>query len=112
MLDVTRRPTVLSRVQVAVDNDPGPLLGAIRFDLEQGATGVTLEPAVPGDRSGEAIPDALVSAVAGLTAVIVAVEGRQQAERALGAGASGIMVASPVDPGLRSFVAGGGTGSG
>lgn len=91
-----------------MDNDPGPLLGAIRFDLEQGATGVTLEPAVPGDRSGEAIPDALVSAVAGLTAVIVAVEGRQQAERALGAGASGIMVASPVDPGLRSFVAGGG----
>lgn len=108
MLDATWRPTVLSRIRIAADTEPGPLARAVRSDLEQGAVGVTLEPAVAGELGGEAIPDALVSAVAGLTAVIVAAEGRQQAERALGAGASGIMVASPVDPGLRSFVAGGG----
>jgi hypothetical protein len=90
------------------------VVAAIESDLEAGSVGVALEPAVSiasersstiGDQSAGAIPTALITAAACLTAVTVAVGGRAQAEDALQAGATGIMVHPTVDAGLRAVAA-------
>lgn len=97
-----------------MDAEVSSVLEAIESDMEQGAVGVALEPAVSsasdvyalsGDTGAEAIPGAVVSAAAMLTAVTVAVGGHEQADRALRAGATGIMVRRPIDARLRAIAA-------
>lgn len=95
----------MTTLRVDADTDPAALLPGIRSDLEQGAVGVALESGVTGDRGGDVIPGSLVRAVAGLTSVTVEVDGHEQADRALRAGATGIMVPSPPDARLRAVAA-------
>lgn len=105
MLDPTQRPAVVTSIGFGVDAELTAVLAAIESDLNQGAVGVVLEPAMPGDPGAEPIPDAVVSAAAALTRVTVTVGSPEQAERALQAGASGVMVRQLPDARLRRTVA-------
>lgn len=90
---------------MGADTDAAAILGAIEHDLGLGAVGVALEPAADGGRDGGPVPEALVSAAVTLTDVTVAVDDPAQGERALDAGASGVMACTPADPRLRAVAA-------
>lgn len=88
-----------------MDAELTAVLAAIESDLTQGAVGVVLEPAMPWDPGAEPIPAAVVSAAAALTKVTITVGSPEQAERALQAGATGIMVRPLLDARIRTVVA-------
>jgi hypothetical protein len=101
-------------VQVGVDTEVPVVMAAIESYLEEGSVGVALEPSVWGEseRSGatgsaaaEVISQTLISAAAHLTAVTVTVDSHEQAESALQAGATGIMVQPPMDARSRAVTA-------
>lgn len=89
-------------------------MAAIEADLEEGSVGVVLEHAVSspsegsstiGNPAAEAISPALITAAAHLTAVTVTVGSHDQADRALQAGATGIMVHPQLDARSRAVTA-------